>query len=91
MQAGNISSNINLLSHVNYSHFLALMPDDGLGVQEGDTLEFEEGVVDGVSNEVPHPLGHHDGAHDGQQELHVVSDLNLKVGKRSILFILSLI
>ena len=55
------------------------MQYDGLGVQEGDALELQQGVVQGVSGEIPHPLGHHDSHHDGQQELDVVGDLHLKV------------
>ena len=55
------------------------MQYDRLGVQEGDALELQQGVVQGVSGEIPHPLGNHDSYHDGQQELDVVGDLHLQV------------
>ena len=61
---------------VEVEHRAVTPHDEGLGRQEGDALELEERVVEGVGEEVPGPLGHHDGDHDQQQLVDVVGDLH---------------
>ena len=61
---------------------LLLLVEDGAGLQEGNTLELQQRVVDGVGEQVADPLGEHDGDHDEQQELDVVRDFDHDDGQR---------
>lgn len=53
-----ILNNIDWVPHDTNS-LLFVYPDSWFGVQEGDTFQLQQGVVDRVGEEVPHPLGHH--------------------------------
>ena len=51
-------------------------------VQEGNALQLDESVVEGVRDEVSDPLGEEDGDHDEEQELDVVGHLDHDDGQR---------
>ena len=61
---------------VQVEHRPVRLEQDGLGGEEGDALELEEGVVEGVGEQVPRPLGHHDADHDEEELVDVVGDLH---------------